>query len=503
MNKNRIQFLAAAFLSCMASLGAQPIPATKPAPHGQGVEDTYTITTVVKVLRPCDPSVMTDPYQDVKVLSDDGTCFTLSITYFPLNDKVRALRSQLYATKPGDLDRYLRPTVTCNWDAEMRAKLLIDLKQSGIDPASLKPAELVYRVSEWAFHTSAFAPNSEAMPSDWFVAFKASGPQVYPPTRDGFQKSKSNPNWTDKDVFDHQLLGRQMFESRSHGACTSSSIYLATILRALGVPTRILYFIPACDANDPNQIKILGDAISRRVTRQTVVDGVQGATGFANHMFNEVWVDGRWQRLNYSKLGQEIVDGSYLGLMTHIDTCADISETHLAETWGLRSERWPEVPVKLSSVNPYQLIAAADHWGSKAIHDNPPTNEFTQATVIELLWPGTASFRELVPDDPHLPKTDLFLTIKEWNPNRSYVQLRDFISRADPHFVLRSPGHPDVSLQCNGLDCNTADKRGFGMRFDDPAGSHLVPGATYTLVPRNKDASHLWKVMDGLKVTGH
>lgn len=474
-----------------------------PLPHGLGVEDTYTITTVLKLLRPCDPAVMTDSYQDVQVLADDGACRTLSITYFPLKDKVRALRERVYAAKAGNLERYLSPTVTCNWNAKMRAELLAALKEEGIDRAKLKPAVFVSRVATWAFQTSTFASNSDAMPSDWFVTFTGDRPQVYPPTRDSFQQSKVSPSWTDEQVFEHQLFGRQMFDVRSHGACTSSSIYLATILRSLGVPTRILYFIPPCDANDSKQIRTLGAAISRRLTRQAILDGAAVATGFANHMFNEVWLDGKWQRLNYNNLGQEIVDKNYLGLLTHIATCADISETHLAETWGLRAEKWPNVKDRFSSVNPYQLIAAGDHWGRNAPHDNPAPVETTEATVIGVLWPGTSAFHELIPDTHGLPRTDLFLMLKEWDPDRNYVQLRDFISQADPNFILSSPGHPDVHLRYNGLNCNNSDTRGFAMRFDDSASSQLLPGVTYSLIPRNQGASHHWKVMADLKIVGH
>ncbi len=472
-----------------------------PTPHGLGVEDTYTITSILKVLKPCNPSVMTDPYQDVKVLSSDGTSITLSITYFPLNDKVRAMRIRTYATKPGDLKSYLRPTVTCNWDLEMRAELVRDLKIDGIDPAKLKPAELVSKVAPWAFERSRFASNSDAMPSDWFIDFAGNAPRVYPPTRKSFEDSKPDPHWTDQQVFDHQLFGRQMFEARYHGACTSSSIYLATILRALGVPTKILYFIPPCDANDSAQLKALSDAISRRVTRQTIMDGATLATGFANHMFNEVWLDGRWQRLNYSTLGQEIVDKDYLGLMTHIDTCADISETHLANTWGLRAERWPNVPVKLTSVNPYELIAATDHWGKNAAHDDPAPADLSRATVISVLWPDSAEYRELIPDGNGFPKTDFLLQTKEWDPNRNYVQMREFVGQANPHFVLRAVGHPDVPFYYNGLNCSNYHMRGYAMRFNDPA-AKLAPGVTYSLVPSNQHAAHLWKVAPGLTVTG-
>jgi hypothetical protein len=50
-------------------------------------------------------------------------------------------------------------------------------------------------------------------------------------------------------------------------------------------------------------------------------------------MYDEVFVGVRWARLNYNKLGQNIVDPNYYGLMMHINTCADISETDLARTW--------------------------------------------------------------------------------------------------------------------------------------------------------------------------
>lgn len=469
------------------------------APHGLGYEDTYTITTTLKVLRPCNPSVMTDPYQDVKVLGDDGKCLTLSVTYFPLNDKIRKLRIQRYATTPGDLGRYLRPTVTANWDPTMKRELIRDLKKDGIDPSKLQKRDLISKVASWAFQTSTFASNTEAMPSDWFVAFPNGRPDVYPPVRKAFEESKTEAGWSDQEVFAHQLLGREMFRARTHGACTSSSIYLSTILRALGIPTRIVYFIPACDGNDPEQIKKLESAVTRGVTRQTMLDGIPRGAGFSNHMFNEVWVDGQWQRLNYSKLGQEIADNMYLGLMTHIDTCADISETHLAETWGMRASRWPDVSPKLTSINPYELVAASDHWVRNSVRDNPAPEVLSEVTVNEVLWPGTPEYKELIPDGSHLPKTDLLLLIREWNPNRNYIQLREFMAHADTHLVLQSPGHRDLPIHYNGLNCSNYRARGYAMCLDAP--NALVPGAIYTLVPQNEGAKHHWKVAEGLRIT--
>src|ERR1044071_6498518 len=116
-----------------------------------------------------------------------------------------------------------------------------------------------------------------------------------------------------------------MFYQKVHGSCTSSSVYLTTIFRALGIATRIVFCIPPFDANDPKQAEMFYGAIHHHGVRETVRNAIDGMSGFANHLFNEVYVGGRWVRLNYSTLGQPILDARYFGLLTHIMTCSDLS----------------------------------------------------------------------------------------------------------------------------------------------------------------------------------
>jgi hypothetical protein len=71
---------------------------------------------------------------------------------------------------------------------------------------------------------------------------------------------------------------------------------------------------------------------------------------------------------------------------------------------------------------------------------------------------------------------------------------------ADTEFLLRAPGHPDIPLHYNGLNCSNSSKRGFAVAFDSQAPVHLIPGVQYLLVPRNQKARHEWRVVEGLKV---
>src|SRR5262245_29372699 len=45
------------------------------------IEDTYTITSTLQILKPVDPADMADDFQDVRVLEQDESSVTVEITY--------------------------------------------------------------------------------------------------------------------------------------------------------------------------------------------------------------------------------------------------------------------------------------------------------------------------------------------------------------------------------------------------------------------------------------
>ncbi len=173
---------------------------------------------------------------------------------------------------------------------------------------------------------------------------------------------------------DRELFGKSMFANRIHGTCTSSAVFLTTALCALGIPTRMVLGIPLVDGNDVAQIDMVRNAIHHHRVRQTLLSGLSTAQGYANHTFNEVFIGGRWARLNYSKLGQNSLDANTMGLLTHVNTFNDLSEVPLAATWGKRYALGERDEV-FRYGNPYRCVELSDHFGKFAKVENPEARE--------------------------------------------------------------------------------------------------------------------------------
>lgn len=466
-------------------------------------EFTYTITSVMQFAKPYNPADMTDDYQDARVLSEDADSITVEIVYYPLNTNRYAIgENPNWKTDYAHMTQYLRPTPTENWDGKMRADLLAALQKDGIDPDQLSDKQLVTEVSHWLMQRSR-TTNSFAI---WYVHYPNGVPEVFPSLRKYFDKEKPSPEWTDQAMFDQEVLGRSMFYNQIHGSCTSSATYMATILRALGIPTRMVYCVPPLDANDRQQREMFLSAIHHNRVRATIRHGLQADGGdFANHIFTEVFVGNRWVRLNYDVLGQNNLDDNYFGLLTHALTTDSLTHVPLAETWGRRYATYPAVSPKLSSTNPYQLLKVSDHFGVNSHVANPEVEdeELRKVTVVEAYWNGAippAMWQQgFHGNDP--TNSDLFIGIREYIPNYR-LQLREFSRRAGREFVLSAPGHPDVKAKTSGATVSYGDRmvrhQLFSLRVD-PLDKELVePGVEYSIHPVNTNEIYNWSVKEGL-----
>src|SRR5262245_56368924 len=172
-----------------------------------------------------------------------------------------------------------------------------------------------------------------------------------------------------------------MFYRKTHGTCTSAAVAQATVLRAVGIPTRIIVTIPLVDASDPEQVKLAEKGLRHHQVRHAVLTGLAAAgKSFANHTYLEVFVGGRWRRLNYTALGQNGLDPRYFGLMVHVHTFNDLGEAGLAPTWGARYGLGKRDEV-FKHANPYRTTALDDHFGQYADVPNPPATEHKRLTL--------------------------------------------------------------------------------------------------------------------------
>ncbi|HWF19358.1 MAG TPA: transglutaminase domain-containing protein, partial [Verrucomicrobiae bacterium] len=453
--------------------------------HHPAKEDTYTITSVIQVLKPANPADMVDDFQEARVLAQDDDSYTVEITYFPLYQPEIG-ENRDWRKEDASMTNYLHPTVTENWDEAMRRDLVAELHQAGIEVDKLTDKQLVEQVSRWAMRrarsTDAFAI--------WAISYPDGKPAVFPALREAFDRQKPDAAWTDERMFEQEALGKSMFFQKVHGSCTSSSVYMATILRALGIPTRIVFCIPPFDPNDDAQASMFYANIHHNKARETVRAALDGTGGFENHLFNEVYVGHRWVRLNYSTLGQPILDAHYFGLLTHIYTCSDLSRVPLAQTWGMRFFKYPADQPRLSSVNPYRLISVQDHFGTNAHLDNPPVPmaELQTVTIIGLYLPNSPEVPRWVAEglSEHKINCDFLIASKEWLSG-SHNQMRAFQKRVGHDFILTAPQHPDVKARIIDMRLSSGDGsfQAYAAQVLPEDKPKLVSGISYNIQPLN------------------
>jgi hypothetical protein len=481
---------------------------------GQGVSDgdrqqrrefTYSVRAVIRVMPPYNLAALDDDYQDVQVLKQTKDCAELEVVVYPLNTNAEAIEpNRTWKKDYAGMKEYLAPGLTTNWDAAMRKDLLAELAQKGIDPEKLTDREVVEQVSRWLYarskSTNTFCTN--------FVHFPAGKPAVYPGLEQAFEGAKGSRDWTAQQQFEHELLGKEMFYHKTHGSCTSSAVYQATVLRALGIPTRIIVAIPLVDPSDPEQVALTRKNLTHHQVRHAVNLGLLAAgDSYTNHTFLEVFVGRRWRRLNYARLGQNVLDPVYLGLMVHVHTFNDLSEANLAPTWGTRfGLRKRDAEFKHS--NPYRTVEVSDRFGRYARLPNPPAREHKHITIARAYWADAPDafedMRRLAARHSAVDgATRLFIHGDEWwDDAGDYLQYKLFLQQVDKDLVFRAKDQPDVKgrVTMSFYTQASAQLREVEVAIPREEYARMGRGVPYTIHPVNAVPGYQWKVKEGVTI---
>jgi RNA polymerase sigma factor (sigma-70 family) len=480
---------------------------------GDGVSDgdwqrrrefTYTIRTVVKVMPPVNVDCMNDGYQDARVLGKGANYVEVEVIHYPLNTNAEAIRSNPdWRRDAATMTEYLRPGITTNWDDAMRRDLVAALRTDGIDPDRLDDRNLVTRATAWLMDNSKFVN----MFCTHYVYYPEGRAAIYPGLEQSFDHEKGDRAWTVQGQLDRELFGRTMYAHRTHGTCTSTAVFLTTALRALGIPTRMVLGIPTVDANDPAQLAMVSDGIHHHGVRRTLLHGLSGAQGYANHTFNEVYVGGRWVRLNDRKLGQNVLDEHLMGMLTHVNTFNDLSEVPLASTWGKRYALGERDEVFRYS-NPYRCESVSDHFGRFAKVDNPEVKEHRTITISRAYWadsPGApAEVRGFPGYQPGPEQGVFFIHGDEWIEGEPWQQYKVFMQAAGKEWLLRAEGHRDVLARITVGSVVGRELHELEVLIPPEEYARMVAGVEYTLIPRNEVPGYEWKTKGRVTLTkGH
>ena len=468
-------------------------------------EFTYSVRAVIRVMPPYNLEALNDDYQDVRVVAEKKEYVELEVVVYPFNTNAEAIKGNPNWKKDyAGMKEYLAPGITTNWDEKMRKDLLSELAKDGIDPDKLTDKEVVEQVSRWLFKRSTY----REMFCTFYVGFADGKPQVLPGLEKKFESDKGDPKWTVREQFEHELFGKEMFAHKTYGSCTSTAVYQTTVLRALGIPTRMILCIPLADGSDPAQVEMVDKGLTHHQLRCDACLGVlSGGTAFASHTFCEVFVGKRWRRLNSTRLGQNVLERNYLGLMIHVHTFKDLSEAKLAETWGARFAKGLRDDVFKHS-NPYRLLKVSDHFGKYAKVPNPPAdNEHRQVTIDKVYWPDSKDAPEEVQKSMKRAETDrhcFVIHCKEWLDNAGdYLQYKLFMRRTDRRFVLRAKDQPDVSCEVsmNFIAGGPRKLRELEVVIPSAEYARMAKGVAYSLYPVNGKKDYVWKVDDGVRLT--
>jgi hypothetical protein len=335
-----------------------------------------------------------------------------------------------------------------------------------------------------------------------FVDGKA---QVYPGMEESARDGQAEKNLTLEEQWQRELFAKGMFENAQRGSCTSSAIYMNGCMRALGIPTRIVLAIPIIDTSDERELKMIS-RITHNGVRRIIERSSSGSLSksWRSHTFNEVFVGGRWRRLNYEKLGQNILDRGLFGMIIHVATFADWADGNMAATWGMRQAHPDRPGDPFGGSNPYSTLSISDQFGEHASIENPPPVEDFQVLTIDAAW-----WYDECPAEVKMRLDDLetaghvVVHVEEGRPGEGPDQYKPFYDSVDKAFVLRAAGQPDVRIHATRGYWGAPDKglQHFYLRIEPDVYAKMATDVPYTLDVVDKKSEMHWAVHDGITLT--
>ena len=194
-------------------------------PDGDWIERreyTYSVRSVVQVMKPVTTAFLNDDYQDARLLDETATWVKLEVVHYPFNTVADAIEGDAgWRRAAAEMAEWLNPGPTADWTPEMRRDLVSELAGDGIDVDDLDDRQLVERVSRWLMQRAEF----HGWFSTFVTAFDGEGsPFVPEELRVHVVERVRATGLSLEQQWSREISARGMFEQRLRGSCTSSAI---------------------------------------------------------------------------------------------------------------------------------------------------------------------------------------------------------------------------------------------------------------------------------------
>ena len=294
-------------------------------------EYAYTVRAVLKIRQPYDVETMNDLYQDVRVTEgpdEAGYALIEAIIYRDTEVVFSASPYPLAELRP-ELRACTQPGIATNYDSAMQAEVLDIVSTASTDVKVVEP------VLKWVdAKTDCYLKYS--IPEVYYTYLAADG---------SVQVRNYSDSLPVEELLRTHYFAASMFSERTHGTCTSIAALKCAMLKAAGLPCRLIQTIHPIYYHEDQAV-----AYTNNLNRQwdCVFEQAAGTnTLWCNHASMEVYLDGHWIRVDRS-LGIYHENESCLNLK--ILSVADWSEVDFSETW----------PVDWIHERPYYTLSIED-----------------------------------------------------------------------------------------------------------------------------------------------
>jgi len=463
-------------------------------------EFQYTVRSVVQVMKPVTIDFLNDHYQDARVLDETSEFVELEVIHYPFNTIASTIgENNDWRQMDESLQPWIKPGPSSDWTPEMRDQMIGELQKDGIDVKQLSDRQVVEKVSTWLCKRAEYTDGFTTFVTAWDVA---GTPFVPGGLNASAESDLSKRGLTIQQQLEREVSAAGMFKHKTRGSCTSSAIYLSGCLKALGIPTRTVLCIPLIDASDEREFDLVMN-IKHPGVRQHLLGSLKPLKqSWASHTFNEVFVGGVWQRLNYNKLGQGIYDRELFGMITHVATFADWAEARAHETIGKRQKKDGPKDV-FGFRNPYSTISLRDEIGAHCKVELPEVKTASGRVVERILWTDDSALPDAILESCR--ERGRFGLIAEVSNAGSKEEFLEFLEYADLRVFLDPPADSENSRLKVGFDkgCFWLNRnRAFiYIGFGPGDKRDLAKDAEYVFSPRDSSADKGWQMKNKLTTT--
>lgn len=315
-------------------------------------EYVYTIRVIEELHGPYNLDEINDMFQDVKVLEKSQNYLKFEAILYPYSLSPVIPRFLSNITYDNEIKEYLE-YLECGFFTNCSEEMIKDMETLKKENQIETDLELAEYVADYAMGITKVKKEIHIPPLYRIKFVKQDGVEIrgkkikveYPISKD------------DITLFKELFFADEMYKNKVHGACTSTSIYMAGIYRSAGIPSRIISTIPIIDYQRNYELisNIENDEIKKVMKKAWERIG----NSYASHRLNEIYIGGRWIRADYSRIGVNNIGGQ--GPIVKVDSFAKFSEDIVnayTETYG---RFW-----RVKKQNPYNAFVLEDKYPSHA-----------------------------------------------------------------------------------------------------------------------------------------